>query len=108
ISTLAVGALCAWLASRGGPAPLQWIGGWAPRGGVAIGIALEADPASAALAALIVAASLIFAWGFFDEVHAHFHILMLLFLSAMVGFCLTRDVFNLFVWFELMSVAAYA
>ena len=26
----------------------------------------------------------------------------------MVGFCLTGDLFNLFVWFELMSVAAYA
>ena len=33
---------------------------------------------------------------------------MLLFLAAMVGFCLTRDLFDLFVWFELMSVAAYA
>ncbi len=33
---------------------------------------------------------------------------MLLFLAGMVGFCLTRDLFNLFVWFEVMSVAAFA
>ena len=33
---------------------------------------------------------------------------MLLFLAAMQGFCLTRDLFNLFVWFEVMSVAAFA
>ena len=37
-----------------------------------------------------------------------FNVLMLLFLAAMQGFCLTRDLFNLFVWFEVMSVAAYA
>jgi multicomponent Na+:H+ antiporter subunit D len=29
------------------------------------------------------------------------------FLAAMVGFCLTGDLFNLFVFFELMSVCAY-
>ena len=33
---------------------------------------------------------------------------MLLFLAGMTGFCLTHDLFDLFVWFELMSVAAYA
>ena len=33
---------------------------------------------------------------------------MLVFLAGMVGFCLTGDLFNLFVFFELMSVAAYA
>ncbi len=34
--------------------------------------------------------------------------MMLLFLAALQGFCLTRDLFNLFVWFEVMSVAAFA
>ena len=33
---------------------------------------------------------------------------MLTFLGAMAGFALTGDLFNLFVFFELMSVAAYA
>ena len=33
---------------------------------------------------------------------------MLTFLAGMTGFCLTGDVFDLFVWFELMGVSAYA
>jgi multicomponent Na+:H+ antiporter subunit D len=33
---------------------------------------------------------------------------MLLFMAAMIGFCLTGDLFNLVVFFELMSAAAYA
>ena len=33
---------------------------------------------------------------------------MLTFLAGMAGFCLTGDVFDLFVWFELMGVSAYA
>src|SRR5689334_7570694 len=33
---------------------------------------------------------------------------MLIFLAGMTGFCLTGDIFDLFVWFELMGVAAYA
>lgn len=88
-----------------------WFGGWAPRPGVVLGIGFGVDPASAGFAAFIgvlIAATSVFAWGFFDEVRAHFHVIMLLFLAAMVGFCLTRDLFNLFVWFEVMSVAAYA
>ena len=33
---------------------------------------------------------------------------MLTFLAGMTGFCLTGDVFDLFVWFELMGVSASA
>ena len=62
----------------------------------------------AAFIGLLYALTFVFAWGFFDRTHGHFHILMLLFLAAMVGFCFTRDMFNLFVWFEVMSVAAFA
>jgi multicomponent Na+:H+ antiporter subunit D len=32
---------------------------------------------------------------------------LLVFLTAMVGFCLSGDLFNIFVFFELMSVSAY-
>ena len=39
---------------------------------------------------------------------ALYHALMLVFLAGMTGFCLTGDLFNMFVFFELMSVAAYA
>ena len=32
---------------------------------------------------------------------------MLVFIAAMVGFCVSGDIFTLFVCFELMGVAAY-
>ncbi len=112
LCALAAGAVCLAMAYGSAAAPLvYWFGGWAPRHGQAIGIAFVVDQAGAALAtfiALLFVATLIFAWAYFDEVHAHFHVLMLLFLAGMIGFCLTHDLFNLFVWFEVMSVAGFA
>jgi multicomponent Na+:H+ antiporter subunit D len=112
----AVALLCAWLARAGLTGPVvQWFGDWTPassgRPGVVLGISFVADPASAAVAAfaaLLFAAALVFAWSRFDDTRSHFQVLMLLFLAAIVGFCLTADLFNLFVWFELMSIAAFA
>jgi multicomponent Na+:H+ antiporter subunit D len=88
-----------------------WLGGWQPRQGVALGIVLAIDPIGAGFAALsgvLVIAALTFAMRLFDDVHAHFHVLMLAFLAALCGFALTGDLFNLFVWFELMSAAGFA
>jgi multicomponent Na+:H+ antiporter subunit D len=112
-AALASAAICTILAVHTAEhgALTYWFGAWTPQPGVVLGIGFGIDPASAAFAGfigLLIAVTSIFAWGFFDEVHAHFHVIMLLFLAAMVGFCLTRDLFNLFVWFEVMSVAAYA
>jgi multicomponent Na+:H+ antiporter subunit D len=90
---------------------VYWFSGWKPRHGVAIGIAFTIDPVGAAVAALagtLVTAALVFSWRYFDEVGTLFHVLMLVFLGAMSGFALSGDLFNMFVWFELMSVAAYA
>jgi phosphate starvation-inducible membrane PsiE len=39
-------------------------------------------------------------------VHARYHALMLIFLAAMAGFALTGDLFNFFVFFEVMSTVA--
>lgn len=116
VTALAVAILCGYLARASiDGAILHWFGGWTPsashRPDVVLGISFLADPASAAVAgfgAFLFAASLTFAWGYFDEEHSHFQVLMLLFLAAITGFCLTHDLFNLFVWFELMSVAAFA
>ena len=109
---LACAGLCAAMAAQAGEGVLvHWFGGWTPRDGLVLGISFVVDQASAAvcvLVCIIFAASFVFAWGYFDEVHAHFHVLMLLFLAGMVGFCLTHDVFNMFVWFEVMSIAAFS
>ena len=109
---LCAGAACVTLAVRAGHGPIVgWFGGWTPRHGVTLGIAFAADRASASIATLVCllfAASFAFSWGYFDRISAHFQVLMLLFLAAMVGFTLTHDLFNLFVWFEVMSVTAFA
>jgi multicomponent Na+:H+ antiporter subunit D len=88
-----------------------WFGGFRPAGGVVIGIDFEAGPVNAGLASLgavLMTASMIFSWRYFTQVGTYFHALMLTFLAGMTGFCLTGDVFDMFVWFELMGVAAYA
>ena len=112
LTALAVAGLCAAMLPGRADGPLvSWMGGWLPRHGQAIGIALVVDRAGASMGVLngvLFAASLLFSWGYFDNVHAHFHALMLLFLAGMTGFVLTHDLFNLFVWFEVMSVAAFA
>ena len=88
------------------------IGGWQPRGdGVVVGINFALDSLGATLAllaALLVGTSLVFAWRSFDAVGPTFHALILVFLGAVTGFALTGDLFNMFVFFELMSVSAYA
>ncbi|HVV17243.1 MAG TPA: proton-conducting transporter membrane subunit [Polyangia bacterium] len=94
-----------------GAQDLHWFGGWRPRGQVVVGIAFVVDPVGAGLVALsgaLVTLALLFTTEYFDEVGAGFHGLILIFLAALSGFALTGDLFNLFVFFELMSVAAFA
>ena len=91
---------------------VHWFGGWKPRGGsIAIGIGFVADPFGAGMAALasgLVVLALVYSWTYMREAALHFDILMLVFCAGMTGFALTGDLFNMFVWFELMGVAAYA
>jgi len=90
---------------------VYWMGGWRPRGGVALGISLTIDPVGAGaalLASLLVVAAFVFSFKYFESVGTLFHVLMLVFLAGMCGFSLSGDMFNLFVWFELMGAAAYA
>lgn len=90
---------------------IYWFAGIRPHDGVALGIDFAVDGVNAGLAcltALLVVTSMLFSWHYFESVSTWFHALMLVFLAGMVGFCLTGDVFDLFVWFEVMGVAAYA
>jgi multicomponent Na+:H+ antiporter subunit D len=79
------------------------------------GVVLVADRIGlglAALTALLVVAVLAYSWRYFDEPmprHAgSFPAMILLFQAGMCGFALTGDLFNAFVFFELMGVVAYA
>jgi multicomponent Na+:H+ antiporter subunit D len=88
-----------------------WFAGFGPHRGIAIGIDFEVGPLSAGLAclaAVLVTAGMIFSWRYFERVATYYHVLMLTFLAGMTGFCLTGDIFDMFVWFELMGVSAYA
>jgi multicomponent Na+:H+ antiporter subunit D len=98
------------LLARGGPRLLVWFGGWEPRDGVAVGVGFAVDGIGAGLAVFVAAlgvVSLVIAARLIRVEYAIFDALMLVFVAAMIGFCLTGDLFNLFVFFELMSVAAY-
>jgi multicomponent Na+:H+ antiporter subunit D len=90
---------------------VYWFAGFPPVHGVALGIDFAVDQLNAGLAALtalLVTAAMVFSWRYFERVATYYHALMLVFLAGMVGFCLTGDIFDLFVWFEVMGVAAYA
>ncbi|HET8605393.1 MAG TPA: complex I subunit 5 family protein [Gaiellaceae bacterium] len=90
---------------------LHWFGGWRPDGNVALGIDFVADPLGAALAALacgLTLLALVYSWTYMREAAGMFDVLMLCFCGAMAGFALTGDIFDMFVWFELMGIAAYA
>ena len=110
-ASLAVLVLCAILVHRAWHHDLvYWFGGWHPHHGVALGISFAFGVLGAGFAtfcAALMVAALVFSWRFMENVSALFHIVLLVFLAAMVGFCLSGDLFNMFVFFELMGAAAF-
>jgi multicomponent Na+:H+ antiporter subunit D len=104
-------AFCAvTLAHVDGGTIVVWFGGWAPRNGAAVGIDFAVDPLGGAFAlfvAVLGVAALVMCIEVIQVEDHLFDAIALVFLAAMVGFCLTGDLFNLFVFFELMSVSAY-
>jgi multicomponent Na+:H+ antiporter subunit D len=113
LSAAATTTLCALLLAHvWGGREVYWFGGWHPRQGhVAIGIDLAVDPlgaGAATFASLLVTFALVYSQRYFEAVTPLWQGLMLIFLAGMVGFSLTGDLFNLFVFFELMSAPAYA
>src|SRR4051794_17314067 len=110
--TVATLVLCAIAVTRSAEhLVVYWWGAWTPRpGGVALGIDFAFGPLDAGMAlfaAVLTVAAAVFSWRFLEEVDHLYHAVMLVFLAAMVGFSLSGDLFNLFVFFELMGVAAY-
>ncbi len=90
---------------------VHWFGGWQPHHGVALGIDFAVGPLAAGMCAVIgvvVTLALVYSLTFLREAARPFDSLMLVALGAMCGFAMSGDLFNLFVWLELMGVAAYA
>jgi multicomponent Na+:H+ antiporter subunit D len=90
---------------------VYWFGGWRPHHGIALGIDFSVGPLAAGMCAvigLVVTLALIYSLTFLGEAVRLFDSLMLVALAGMCGFAMSGDLFNLFVWLELMAVAAYA
>ncbi len=107
-----VTALCLLLVlgSVDGPV-VYWFGGWRPRQDVTVGIAFAVEPLGAGLAALsglLTTLALAYGAASLETTGTLFQSLTLAFLAALVGFGLTGDLFNLFVFFEIMSASAFA
>ena len=97
-------------ASAGGPM-IYWFSGWRPSAGMVIGIDYAVGPLGAGMASLagvLASAALVYCWRYFDSARGRHHALVLIFLAGSVDFCLTGDLFNLFVAFELVAVTAFA
>ena len=90
---------------------VHWFGGWKPQHGIALGIDFAVGPLAAGMCAVIgivVTLALVYSLTFLREATRLFDALMLVALGAMCGFAMSGDLFNLFVWLELMGVSAYA
>lgn len=92
---------------------VYWMGGWEPRDGLAIGIGLVAD-AWGLLVALVVAVvglmSLLYSTVYMNAQSGRgsYYVLVMLLLTGLIGFCLSGDLFNQFVWLEVFSFSAFA
>lgn len=111
-TALASVALSAWLLVLTRHATtVTWVGGWVPRHNTSVGIVLVVDRLGAGLAllvAVLVTAALVYSWRYFADVEALFQALVLFFLAGMTGFAISGDLFDMFVFFELMGAVAYA
>jgi multicomponent Na+:H+ antiporter subunit D len=90
---------------------VHWFSGWRPRGGVAIGVDFAVGPLAAGMCAVIAAVvllALVYSWTYMREAARLYDTLMLVALGAMCGFAMSGDLFNMFVWLELVGVAGYA
>jgi len=110
LAALASLALLAVVLGRTGDGrTVVWWGDWPPRGRVVgIDFAIDGLGAGLALYVMVLALPALLMAGYAIRASAQlFYGVCLVFVAAMVGYCLTGDLFDLFVFFELMSVAAY-
>jgi multicomponent K+:H+ antiporter subunit D len=107
-ATLAFAALAAFLVAHAGDGSVRayLLGNWP----ASFGIAIALDRLSALmllLTAAVALVSLLYALGGDDRRGAHFHALFQFQLMGLAGAFLTADLFNLFVFFEVLLAASY-
>lgn len=110
------GALLAGIAPAvyGGHLLVHHLGGWAPLHGTVLAVGWAADPFGLTYALIVCFACAAIGLAGSDETagfaareSGQLWCLVLLLEAGLVGAALTADLFNLFVWFELASVASY-
>ncbi|MFO8149722.1 MAG: proton-conducting transporter membrane subunit [Trueperaceae bacterium] len=109
VTAVLTAGLVSELVARG---PFSYgLGGWA----ASYGIELRFDHFSAWVLPLVVLFVVIvpFSWRYLDHVmpderRPPFYALLLLNAGGMIGFCVTGDLFNLFVFTEVVSLSSYA
>jgi len=105
LGLIALAALLAWRADGGGTS-VYLVGNWPAH----LGIALAVDRLAAIMllaTALLALPCLLFATGGWDRRASHFHVLFQLQLMGLNGAFLTADLFNLFVFFEVLLISSY-
>ena len=96
-----------------GKSGIYWMGGWVPKLGVPLGINLVLDGVSAFMLVTITLISFmatLYSIQYMDRFtsKARFYSLFLLMVAGMIGVALTGDLFNLYVFLEIASIASYA
>jgi multicomponent Na+:H+ antiporter subunit D len=96
-----------------GKSGVYWIGGWIPRAGVPLGINLVLDTASTLMLLTITGVSFlvtVYSVQYMDKFtsKSRFYSLFSLMVAGMIGVVLTGDLFNLYVFLEIASIASYA
>ena len=105
LGLVACAVLLAWRADDGST-QVYLVGNWAAH----LGIALAVDRLAAIMllaTALLALPCLLFAAGGWDRRAGHFHALFQFQLMGLNGAFLTGDLFNLFVFFEVLLIASY-
>ena len=105
IGLVGLAVLLAWHADKGGTS-VYLVGNWPAR----LGIALAVDRLAAIMllaTSLLALPCLLFATGGWDRRAGHFHVLFQLQLMGLNGAFLTADLFNLFVFFEVLLISSY-
>jgi multicomponent Na+:H+ antiporter subunit D len=111
ITTLAL--LLMALSVIGKEMQVYWMGGWIPRLGAPLGINLVLDGVSSFMLVTITLISFLvtlYSIQYMDKytAKARFYSLFLLMVAGMNGVALTGDLFNLYVFLEIASIASYA
>jgi multicomponent Na+:H+ antiporter subunit D len=113
LASLVTLALLVMAISVIGKSGVYWMGGWVPRLGIPLGINLVLDGVSAFMLVTITLISFmatLYSIQYMDRFtsKARFYSLFLLMVTGMIGVALTGDLFNLYVFLEIASIASYA